>query len=558
MAVMSRRIRLVGVALGVAAALWVAPALPAAGAVPVTAGTAAAAPSTPVCAIQGSGPESPLAGQEVTTSGVVTSVADDGVWIQHPECDGDPVTSDGLFAFHSDGEVGDRVEVSGEVTEFFGLTEVVADDTAVIGQEPVPSPTVIDPVAARDPDYYETLEGMLVALARGQTYVGTNKFGETFLIPGSIDERVRRTDTAPQLLALDDALPGVDPVNAFAFDIVEGATGPLSFSFENYKLLVTEPPEVHRGDGDRPAPIVAAPEGTLSVATWNLLNVFDEVDDGGPATPEPSPAEQATKRAKIARGIVDQLRAPAVIAVQEVEKLPLLQEIAAEIDRYAAEQGRETRYRAVLREGNDVRGIDVGFLLDRSRVEVGAVRHLGADAVSSGTCEGGASGNLVYDRVPLAVDVRPTGAPPAAGFTVVSNHFKSKFGGTPENDFFEDCRVEQAQVLRDNVSTLPRVMLLGDFNAFRDSRTVAALTENGYANTVDEIPADRRFSFVFQGRVQFLDHVIVSPALRRRVEAVDSSKLDSDTPFPRFENDPGTGFATSDHDPLIAHLRQPG
>jgi predicted extracellular nuclease len=527
---------------------------------PITAaGVATAVPSVPVCAIQGSGQASPLVGQDVSTTGIVTAVDRNGVWIQLPACDSDPATSDGLFAFRGTGEVGDRVEVSGEVTEFFGLTQVIADQTTLTGQATAPPATVIDPAAARDPGYYETLEGMLVALERGQTYVGTNRFGETFLVPGSIDTRVRRTDAAPRVLALDDALPGAAPVHAFAFDVIEGAVGPLSFSFENYKLLVTEPPTVRRppDSSGRPEPITAQPEGTLSVATWNLLEVFDEIDDGGPATPEPTPAEQARKRAKVARGIVDALRAPAVIAVQEVEKLPLLQAIATEADRYAAAQGLVTRYRAVLLEGNDERGIDVGFLLDESRVDIEDIRQLGAEAVSSGACEDGASGNLVYDRPPLAVDVRPVGAAPSARVTVVANHFKSKFGGTPENDFFEDCRVEQARVLRENVRGLPRVVLLGDFNAFRDSRSVAALTQGGYTNTVDAIPADRRFSFVFQGRVQFLDHLIVSPALRGRVEAVDSSKLDSDTPFPRFENDPSTGFATSDHDPLIAHLRLP-
>ena len=499
-----------------------------------------AAPSTPLCAIQGPGQVSPLAGEDVTTSGIVTAVDRSGVWIQHPGCDGDAATSDGLFTFRGTGQVGYRVEVSGEVAEFFGLTQVVADETAVTGQEPAPPPTGVDPAAASDPGYYETLEGMNVALERGQTYVGTNTFGETFVVPGMTEDRARRTDDAPQVLALDDALLGAEPVHAFAFDTVEGAVGPLSFSFENYKLLVTE-----------------QPAGTLSVTTWNLLNVFDEIDDGGPATPEPSQAEQARKRGKIVRGIVDQLRAPAVIAVQEVEKLALLQAVAAETDRYAASRGRVTRYRAVLLEGNDERGIDVGFLLDEERVAVGDVRQLGADTGSTGACQDGPDGNLVYDRPPLAVDVRPVGAPPTARVTVVANHFKSKFGGTPANDFFEDCRVEQAQLLRDNVRGLPQVALLGDFNAFRDSRILAALGAGGYADTVDAIPADRRFSFVFQGRVQFLDHLVVSPALRGRVEAVDSSKLDSDTPFPRFENDPTTGFSTSDHDPLISYLRLP-
>ncbi len=523
-------------------------------------GSAQAAPSATSCAIQGSGAESPMAGQDVTTSGIVTAVDDNGVWIQQPGCDDDPATSDGLFAFRGEGAVGDRVDVTGEVTEFFGLTQVVAETTEVTGQAEPPAPTVIDADAATRLGYYETLEGMLVRLERGQTYVGTNQFGEAFLVPGSIEQRVRRTDDAPEVLAIDDGLPGTEPTDAFAFDRVTDAVGPLSFSFENYKLLNTQPAAVSRTPASRgrPEPIAQQPPATLSVATWNLLNVFDEIDDGGPATPELSPEEQQLKRSKIARGVVDRLRAPAVLAVQEVEKVGLLEAIAGETNDYAASQGRNTRYEAVLREGNDERGIDVGFLLDTSRVSYDNVRQLGADTVSSGRCDAGESGDLVHDRVPLAVDVTPVDSPRGARTTVVSNHFKSKFGGTPENDFFEDCRVEQAQVLRDDVADLPRVVLLGDFNAFRDSPTLGALTEGGYANTVDEIPADRRFSFVFQGRVQFLDHVVVSPALTQHVEAVDSSKLATDVPIPRLEDEPDTGPATSDHDPLVSYLRLPG
>lgn len=54
--------------------------------------------------------------------------------------------------------------------------------------------------------------------------------------------------------------------------------------------------------------------------------------------------------------------------------------------------------------------------------------------------------------------------------------------------------------------------------------------------------------------MQFLDHIVVSPSLRERVRSVDSSKLDTDVPAPRFGDDPGTGFATSDHDPLVSYL----
>lgn len=524
---------------------------------------AGAAPAgTPVCVVQGAGAASTLVGEQVSTTGVVYAVEDDGIWIQDAGCDDDPATSDGIFVFRGDAARGQAVEVAGAVEEFFGLTEIVADETRVVGAGTVPAPTALDPGGA---GYYESLEGMRVELRRGQTYVGTNKFGETFLVPGTISERVRRGEQAPEVLALDDGLAGVGPINAFAFDLIRGAVGPLSFSFENYKLLVGNPEQVAVTDNlqSRPLPTLADGLGHAdvfpSVATWNLLNVFDEIDDGGPGTPEPGPEEQAVKSAKVARGIVDRLGTPAVLAVQEVEKAGLLAAIAAETNRYAAEQGEQVTYEAVLREGNDPRGIDVGFLIDTRRAAYDDVRQLGADAASEGPCTGGTSGDLVYDRVPLAVDVTPVGGPPVPGgavtTTVVSNHFKSKFGGTPENDFFEHCRVEQARLLRENVADLERVMLVGDFNAFRDSPTLDELTAGGYENTVGQIPADRRFSFVFQGRVQFLDHIVVSPAVAPQVVGVDSPKLDSDVPFPRFEDDPGTGFATSDHDPLVSYLR---
>ncbi|MDX1620757.1 MAG: hypothetical protein R3320_07190, partial [Nitriliruptorales bacterium] len=195
-----------------------------------------------------------------------------------------------------------------------------------------------------------------------------------------------------------------------------------------------------------------------------------------------------------------------------------------------------------------VRGIDVGFLVDTHQVSYGNVRQLAAGAVSDGRCEGGASGDLVYDRVPLAIDV----ATDTGSVTFVSVHFKSKFGGTPANNFFEDCRVEQAETLLGELDATTQAVVLGDLNAFRDAATLDAFEANGFTNLVNSIPEDRRFSFVFEGRVQFLDHILVSDALVDAVADVDSPKISSDVPFPVFEDDAATGLATSDHDPLVA------
>lgn len=516
---------------------------------------------------------SSLEGETVTTTGVVYAVQSNGFYLQDENCDDDTATSDGIFVFFdAQPSLGDELEVTGEVDEFFLATEIVGQSLRLlsVGND-LPVPTPIDHEAAATPGYYETLEHMRVHLAYGQTYVGTNRFNESFLVPlalgDSIDKRVRRTDDDPGIFALDDGLNGGASAFLFAFDKVFKAQGPMAFTFGNYKLLLEAPVDVE-ASGDRPAAIISQPDGTLSVATWNLFNVFDEKEpDDSIAVPSIPPTEQAVKRAKIARAVLDELGSPAVIAVQEVENLDLLEAIADEIN--VASDG-ETAYVALLLEGNDIRGIDVGFLVDEAKVRIGDVFQIGKDAVSeidedSGEpiCDGGEVG-LVYDRVPLVVEVMAGGET----FYVVSNHFKSKFGGNEENFFFELCRVHQAEVLIAGLDELGlddtgRVIITGDFNSFRNDETVEKDTldtfeDAGYFNQVDLIPEDRRFTFVFEGRVQFLDHLLVQRPLVNRVAAVDSSKLDSDVPFPVFAGNDATGWATSDHDPIVAYIELRG
>ena len=77
--------------------------------------------ATRIPALQGNGAVSPLAGQRVTTEGVVTHVVHNGFFLQDPLGDGDPATSDGVFVFTSSAptvSVGDVVRLTGTVTEF--------------------------------------------------------------------------------------------------------------------------------------------------------------------------------------------------------------------------------------------------------------------------------------------------------------------------------------------------------------------------------------------------------------------------------------------------------
>jgi hypothetical protein len=73
--------------------------------------------------IQGVGHLSPVAGFDVKTEGVVTAVAFDSFFVQDPDGDGDPATSDGMRVFMDDfcngcPDVGDEVRLTDRVDEF--------------------------------------------------------------------------------------------------------------------------------------------------------------------------------------------------------------------------------------------------------------------------------------------------------------------------------------------------------------------------------------------------------------------------------------------------------
>ena len=243
--------------------------------------SATSATITPIHAIQGSGSLSPLVGQTVTIQGIVTGWDDEiganfvrrfpedrGLFVQEEprDVDADPSTSEGIFIGYvadvTAYPLGTRVRVTGQVKEKFGQTiiaESIGTEPVVVGSGVVTLPTAVTIDAERattqDPTtrpYYESLEGMRVRLSTGTANSGgTNKFGELFLTPGTTHDRVFRAEPIPALLALDadagagnpsnpfeDADGSTTEVHADLFDRVDGALGPLAFSFDHYKIMV--------------------------------------------------------------------------------------------------------------------------------------------------------------------------------------------------------------------------------------------------------------------------------------------------------------------------------
>ena len=142
--------------------------------------------------VQGNGAASPIVGATVSVEGVVTASfqgADklSGFFLEEEDADADadPATSEGIFVFCSACATsvaeGQRVRVTGSVSEFFGMTEISASTPASVivtdaGNhlaEVTPTPITL-PISGDVDAFYEAREGMLV------TYVDTLTVAEYF------------------------------------------------------------------------------------------------------------------------------------------------------------------------------------------------------------------------------------------------------------------------------------------------------------------------------------------------------------------------------------------
>ena len=554
---------------------------------------------TKISAVQGPGASSPVSGQTVTIEGVVTGIDDEigasfgdnntirrfpedaGIFVQEETADqdADPDTSEGVFVGYVDGgtdplgrrkfEPGDVVRVNGQVAEKFGQTQInetIRQEPTETGTAPVPAPVAIDEARAEGQDagtrpYYESLEGMRVGLDVGVANSGgTNKFGELFLTPGPDRDRVFRDEGVPALIAADSDAgagnpdnPYRDPdgsttrVNGDLFDTANGTVGPLAFGFENYRVVVQPgrlPAVADTGVVYPYSEIEPQAPDQARIASFNVENFFPAgaALDGGTVTQE----ESDQKRRRIADAIDRLLERPDVVALQEVSDKALIDSLAATLNegRPAGEQ-----YTGYLEEGNDDRGIDVALLV-KSTATATNVRQLGKDATHSGPerCSD-VSGGL-FDRPPLAADVEIGGL----SFTVFSNHFASK--GSPDA-----CRDAQAAFVRDRVEAIEdaggEAIVTGDLNAFETESPLGVLQDGRttLTNQWDKAPAGEAYSFQFSGRLQTLDHALITDGLDPKFEDFLYAHIDNDY-YERVTQPDGSpdGHRVSDHDPPVLTL----
>ena len=273
--------------------------------------------------IQGRGVISPFDGKTdlACLMGCVTGVTAEGFFLQSPEPDADPKTSEGIYAYRFSSwtnprglHPGDLVELRNfDIQEYYDQTEIVGLETdtdatyRVTGRCELPAAVVVPPLTdpAIDPTgVYEPFEGMRVALTfdgavTGPTarYVSRYPAGdpEIALVDRGSPLYGQRIFAQEGTTAAVSSLPigrgmvyltggtGVDLPDVGTGDRVSATdlTGVLAYQFGRYVLLVDDPAPIRVEDAPDAVDVeVEIGPKQFAVCTMNLENLFDAVDDG--------------------------------------------------------------------------------------------------------------------------------------------------------------------------------------------------------------------------------------------------------------------------------------
>ncbi|MEV7806817.1 ExeM/NucH family extracellular endonuclease [Microbispora sp. NPDC088329] len=531
-----------------------------------------------IAEVQGSGDASPLVGRTVRVEGVVTGGFQatnqlSGFYFQDPTPDADPATSDGLFAFarasFKDVKVGDRVLVTGRVTEFNGLTElspVTAVDVCGTGTI---KPKAYDLPRAGDATF-EPYENVLVTFPEPLTvtdHYNLGRYGEvTVSAGGRLFQPTDRPGVNPALdarrsLLIDDGssaenpatIPYTAPQVVRLGDTAVGVTGVLTYGFGQYLLEPTKQIAFLRTNPRLPVPLPVG--GNVRVASLNTLNWFTTLGSRGADT-----AEEQQRQLKKIVATLKGLNAD-VVGLMEVENNGQTA-VKALVDALNAEVGAGT-YAALTHPYPGSDAIHVAAIYKPAKLTpVGETR---------------SSTDPVFRRPPLIQTFRRAGG--GQPFTLLVNHFKSKgcdeeaTGGDADQGDGQSCynaeRVRQAKAVLGLIDSmdLPNPLVIGDLNAYGEEDPIHTL-ENGGLSSLSKrfVPAAQRYSYLFNGLSGELDHAMAGKQLVKRVTGATIWHVNADEPrildYNLEFNPPSLyrpdAFRSSDHDPLLIGLDLPG
>ncbi|MFI9381087.1 lamin tail domain-containing protein [Kutzneria sp. NPDC052558] len=425
-------------------------------------------------------------------------------------------------------------------------------------------------------DFFESREGMRVEVDDARVVGPTDKYNELYVTTKPAQNPSVRGGTV--YLGYDDNNSGrleVQSLIPFAQtpfpkanvgDKLTGATaGPLDYTqFGGYVIQATQLGGLVSG-GITPETTAKQTVDELAVATYNVENL--------------APTDPQAKFDRLAGNLVHNLAAPDIVSLEEIQD----NSGATDNGVVAADQTLQKFADAVVAAGgpqykwteidptNDADGgqpggnIRIAFFYNAKRVSL--VSRPGGDATTATTIvdnHGQAELSVSPGRVdptnpawnasrkPLAAEFRFQGRE----VIVIGNHLVSKLGDQPDvgrnqppSRSSEVQRAQQTAALRAFVDQIlavnkkANIVIPGDFNDMQFSPTVATLTAGGtLRDLVNELPADQRYSYVYQGNSEVLDHLLVSTAPR----GVEYDVVHVNAEF---------ADQASDHDPQVVRFR---
>lgn len=547
-------------------------------------GALACSANVSISAVQGTSAQSPYQGKHVRVIGVVTGdfTARDrlkGFFIEAPAAGATPGASRGLFVYAPERRVrvGERVEVSGRVREYHGMTEISPLRKLTVCDNGEPATAIPLNLSQLDPAWLEAHEGMLVRVTGQPVVAGLSEYRRygTLLLapkrqfdptqqtsPGRTAYQLARQQVAHQLLLDDGSQQTFPPMMQPAVadggtlrvgDRVLSATAVLDYRFGHWRLQPVDRPRFSH-DNPRPAPPSRRSGIDLRVVSFNLENFFNgDGQGGGFPTARGAASDDAYQHQRADLVAAIQALSPDILGVMELENDGFgAHSAVADLSHALGHDWAFITPPHRQRLGDDK--ITVGLLYRRDKVTPVGTAH----SLTTGPFAG-------LDRPPLWQRFRRQGG---ATLAVVVNHFKSRLCGHAEGedrdqDDGQGCwnatRTAAAQAEVRWLQGLPRAdgtLIIGDLNSYSRESSVQTFIGAGYGDLVARLIGANAYSYVYDGRSGYLDYALADKALSRRVDAVTEWHIDADEDpsLARHRTAEGQPWRASDHDPLVIDL----
>ena len=571
--------------------------------------------------VQGSGPASPEVGNTVVIEGIVVGDFQDGasgvngdldgffVQEEDADVDADPQTSEGIFVFDGaspavDVASGDAVRVEGVVSEFNGLTEITSFTGVTVTSSGNALPTAaVATLPVTSVDEFEAFEGMAVTFPEAlviSDYFNFDRFGEIILTstrhltptaefePGPLAVQAA-LDFPLDTIVLDDGRtiqnpdPAIHPdgldfdlTNLFrGGDTVQDVSGVMHYAFGSYRVQPTQGANYFNDNPrtDQPDPV----GGSVTVASFNVLNYFSTLDDSGPicgplqnvgCRGADNPDEFTRQRDKIIAALTGiDAEVVGLIEIENHINDDALIDLVDGLNVATAPGTYDYVPSGVI--GSDV--IKVALIFQPASVSL-----LGDFAILDSSVDFRFDDDKNRPALAQSFKDNSTGGV----FTVAVNHFKSKgaacddIGDPDTGDGSGNCNLTRTGAAEALVDWLPmdptgsgseNALIIGDLNAYDKEAPIDAIRDGGYVDLVDSFLGEDAYSFVFGGQTGYLDHALASPALNPQVTGVtvwhinadEPDLIDYDTSFKGPNQDAiyaPDAFRSSDHDPVIIGL----